>query len=85
MRTFTAFEEHRAIPCLPVSSRRNEYLPGGTTLKSFDCGRADEFIRDHERLATSEESFFELPAFNCREAVEEGESVVPLSRSQRAA
>jgi hypothetical protein len=84
MRTLTAFEEQSALPCLPVKSRCNEYLPGGTTLKSFDCGRADDLICDHKRLAMSEDTFFELPGFNCNEAVAESGSVVPLSKSQRA-
>jgi hypothetical protein len=84
MRTLTAFEEHRSLPCLPVKTRCNEYLPGGTTLKRFECGTTDPLIFDHKRLAMSEDAFFELPGFNCKETVAEGDSVVPLSQSQRA-
>jgi hypothetical protein len=78
------FEEHRALPCLPVKTRRNEYLPGGTTVESFECGTAESSVRDHKRLVMSEETFFELPDFNCKGTVAERGSVVPLSQSQRA-
>jgi hypothetical protein len=78
------FEEHKALPCLPVKTKRNEYLPGGTTAESFECGMADSSVRDHNRLAISEKTFFELPDFNCKGTVAEGGRVVPLSQFQRA-
>ena len=84
MVTSTAFEEHKVLPSFPVSSKRSEYLPAGTTLYSLECGRTDQLTRDHKRLAISELIFLETPAFTCKGIVDERESVVPFSKSQRA-